>query len=481
MTPRVPILCSMLLTATLTFGGGPSGPPLEPAVQRLGASLTFQTVSHADPAANDRLELARFHDFLREAFPLVHSHLECQQIGEGALLYHWPGTRPSLKPLILLAHQDVVAVDESTLHQWTHPPFSGVIADGFVWGRGARDFKPGLMAILESTQWLLQQGFVPERTLYLAFGDDEEVQGYGGAGKIAEQLEAAGVQAELVLDEGGGVVRGMVGGIDPERPVAMIAVAEKGYLSLDLVVEGSGGHAAAGPRENPILVLAEALRRIEAKPFPAVLQEPVPSLLTGLGTGMGFWKRFVFSNLWLTGGVTTRVLQGDPETEAMIRTTVAITRFSSGVQDNVIPGRATAVANIRLLPGCSIPQAMQHLTDAIDDPRVKLSVRGRASEAPPVAPVDTPGYALIASAIRTTFPGALVAPSISAGTTDIRHYARVSRNLYRFVPSVSTRTFSGNGHRTDERLPVENYQQYLTFYSTLIREGAGAHSGLPTD
>ena len=134
------------------------------------------------PAATDRLELARFHDFLREAFPLVHRRLECRQIGESALLYRWPGSQPSLKPLILLAHQDVVAVDEATLHQWTHPPFSGKIADGFVWGRGARDFKPGLMAILESAEWLLQQGFVPERSLYLAFGDDEEVQGYGGAG-----------------------------------------------------------------------------------------------------------------------------------------------------------------------------------------------------------------------------------------------------------------------------------------------------------
>ncbi|MCU0293225.1 MAG: M20/M25/M40 family metallo-hydrolase [Thermoanaerobaculaceae bacterium] len=481
MIARIPALCSLLLTAALTFGAGPSGPPLESAVQRFSKSLTFRTVSHADPAATDRLELARFHAFLREAFPLVHSRLECRLIGQSALLYHWPGTRPSLKPLILLAHQDVVAVDEATLHQWTHPPFSGVIADGFVWGRGARDFKPGLMAILESAEWLLQQGFVPERSLYLAFGDDEEVQGYGGAGAVAGHLAAAGVQAELILDEGGGVALGMVGGVDPRRPVAMIAVAEKGYLSLDLVVEGSGGHSAASPRENPIVVLADALRRIEAKPFPAALQEPVPSMLAGLGEGMGFWKGFVFSNLWLTGGVTTRVLLGDPETEAMIRTTVAITRFSSGVQDNVIPGRASAVANLRLLPGCSIPQAMQHLTDAIDDPRVKLSVRGRASEAPPVTPVSTPGYALISSAIRTTFPGALVAPSITAGTTDIRHYARVSHNLYRFVPSVSTHTFSGNGHRTDERLPVENYRQYLTFYSTFMREGAGPRSGLPTD
>ena len=175
------------------------------------------------------------------------------------------------------------------------------------------------------------------------------------------------------------------------------------------------------------------------------------------------------------------MLLGDPETEAMLRTTVAITRFSSGVQDNVIPGRATAVANLRLLPGWTIPKAIQHLTDAIDDPRVKLSVRGKASEAPPVAPVNTPAYALISSAIRTTFPGALVVPSITAGTTDIRHYARISRNLYRFVPSVSTRTFSGNGHKTDERLPVENYRQYLTFYSTLMRSGAGPRSGLPTD
>lgn len=484
MLPRISSVSTFVvafaLAAALAQGVEHDGPALEGALQRFSRSLTFQTVSHPDPEQVDRTELVRFHAFLREVFPLTHRRLEREAVGRAALLYRWPGTRPTLKPLILLAHQDVVAVDEATRQGWSQPPFSGAIADGFVWGRGARDFKPGLMAILESVEWLLDQGFEPERSIYLAFGDDEEVQGYRGAAQIAAHLAAEGVQAELVLDEGGGVAVGLVGGVDPTRPVALVNVAEKGYLSVDVVVEGPGGHSSSPTRDNPIVVLAQAISTLEAKPFPAVLQEPVPAMLEALGQGMGPLRRLAVSNLWLTGGITKRMLLGNPESAAMVRNTLTVTRFDGGVQDNVIPTRAAAVANLRLLPGCSIPKVIRHLTETIADPRVKLSVRGRASEAPAVAPLGTPGYALLSSAIRATFPDALVVPALTTGTTDLRHYAGLSRNLYRFVPSVSTRTFTGNGHGVDERLPVENYSQYLTFYTRFIREGAAELPPVPS-
>lgn len=445
---------------------------MDAALGRLSQALTFQTVPTTEPQAGPSPEFAQFHAFLQRMFPLVHRHLSREVIGRSALLYCWQGTRPSLKPIILLAHQDVTAVEPATRDQWKHPPFSGAISEGYLWGRGARDFKPGLMAILESAEWLLQQGYSPERNIYFAFGDDEENQGYGGAGKISEHLAKAGVRAEFVLDEGGGVMIGTVDGIDPNRPVAFIAVAEKGYLSLDATVEGTGGHSSLSHQDNPILILGKALQALEDHPFPAALQEPVPSMLRQLGQGTGFWKRWIYTNLWLTGGITQRIMAGNPNSAAMIRNSMAVTRFESGIQDNVIPSRASAIVNIRLMPGWTIPQAMQHLRDAIGDPRVTLAIRGKASEAPPLAPTNTTGYALLSSVILKTFPGSLVTPFMNSGATDIRHYSGISECLYRFAPSVSTPTFSGNGHGIDERLPVENYSQYLTFYTTLIRDGA---------
>ncbi len=468
---------TLLSIATFGIAGDPAAPPLDDALARLSRSLAFQTVSRPGTEQADHGEFERFHAFLEQEFPAVHRHLQRQKIGVSSLLYRWSGSRPDLRPIVLLAHQDVVAVDEATREQWQHPPFSGVVADGFVWGRGARDFKPGLMAILESVEWLLGRGFQPERTVYLAFGDDEEVRGFAGAARIAEHLHSAGVEAELVLDEGGGVTMGMVGGIDPQRHVALVSVAEKGYLTVELQVEGPGGHSSSPGRENPVVTLSNAVSRLERSPFPARLREPVTGMLKVLGPEMSAPRRLAFANLWLTGALVTRSMLASPEAASMLRTTVAFTRFESGVQENVIPTRARAVANLRLLPGCTVAEALRHLAESIDDPRVKVTVLGRSWEAPAVAPHDTSAYQVVESAIEATFPDALVVPSITSGATDARHYASLTGNLYRFAPSVSTREFSGNGHAVDERLPVDNYRNYLDFYTTFIRLAAGCLKG----
>lgn len=445
----LPFLLASLLTA---------GP--DPALARFSQALTFETIQSKPE------EFHRFHRFLREVFPRVHERLECQMVGRASLLYRWPGSQPSLKPVILLAHQDVVEAGDAP---WQHPPFAGTIAEDHVWGRGARDFKPGLMAILESAEGLLREGFIPTRDIYLAFGDDEESQGYEGAGRMAALLVAKGVRAECILDEGGGVTRGIVGGIDPTRPVAFVNVAEKGYLSVDVSVTGRGGHSDAPAGNNPVLVLGEALRRIDAAPFPAELREPMPAMLLNLYGEGPLWKRFVFSNLWLTRGAVKRILLGSPDTAAMIRTTVAVTRIEGGVRDNMLPDRASAVLNLRLLPGCTISQAMGHLAKAVNDPRVLLSVRGRASEAPQPSSPTAPAYERLAHVIREVFPSALVVPSLATGATDVRHYAAVSPNLYRFAPSVNTPHYSGNGHKADERLPVEDYRRYVAFYTAFLK------------
>ncbi|MGL4370823.1 MAG: M20/M25/M40 family metallo-hydrolase, partial [Spirochaetota bacterium] len=395
------------------------------------------------------------------------------KIGKGSLLYSWEGTEKNLPPVILCAHYDVVPADTDTLPPWTHPPFAGEIADGYIWGRGARDFKPGLMGIMEAAEYLISKGFRPKRTVYFAFGHDEEIQGYNGAGEIAAFLEKNKIRAEFILDEGGGITKGMMPGISPERLVALVNTAEKGYLSLKLTAHGSGGHSAAPGKNNPVLILARALQRLQDNRFSAALESPARDMFETLAPHMSFPASALFGNLRLTKGCVVRIMEKSPDSDAMIRTTMAFTMFNAGTADNVIPPKAEAVVNIRMMPGVSAQDAIAHVKATVDDEKIDIAVHGRFSEAPAVSGTGTDGYRFIAESIKATFGGMLIAPGIAAGTTDIRHYAKISPNLYRFAPSVSTKTFSGNGHKADERLPVENYPDYCEFYTRLLMSAAG--------
>ncbi len=209
------------------------------AAGRLAAALRFRTISHADSSRDDVAAFRALREHLERSFPRVHATLEREVVGTGALLYTWRGSG-SEKPILLMAHMDVVPVEPGTEASWTHPAFEGRIADGFLWGRGAMDFKVGVLGLLEAAEILLGQGFAPARTIYLAFGDDEEGGGRGGAQKIAALLQSRGVRLESVLDEGSAIVRGVPG---VAAPVALVGIAEKGYLSIEMRARADGGHS----------------------------------------------------------------------------------------------------------------------------------------------------------------------------------------------------------------------------------------------
>ena len=190
---------------------------------RLSRAIQFRTLSSSNPERAGNGEFERFHDFLNESFPFAGAQLKKEIIGGLSLLYSWPGQDSALKPILLMAHMDVVAAADGN---WRHPPFAGAIANGYVWGRGAMDDKSSLMAILEAVEHLLRDGFAPARTIYLAFGHDEEVGGRRGAAQIAEQLRARAVELEFALDEGLNVVDGIIPGI--ASPVALNRHRRKG-------------------------------------------------------------------------------------------------------------------------------------------------------------------------------------------------------------------------------------------------------------
>lgn len=442
----------------------------EGAVRRLAGALRIPTVSHEDPARHDAQAFAAFAGYLARSFPGVHRALQREAVGQ-SLLYTWPGRDARGKPILLIAHMDVVPVEPGTEGHWTHPPFAGVVADGAIWGRGARDDKSRVLALLEAVEWLLGNGYVPPRTVYLAFGHDEEIGGREGAAQVAALLKSRGVMAEWLLDEGSAVLEDIVPGV--ARPVASINAAEKGYLTVRLTARQEGGHSSRPPRTTAVGQLARAVARVQDAPLPARLERPMTDMLDRLAPEMGFVQRLALANRWLFGRRLLRDFARSPSTDAMIRTTTAPTVIRAGIKDNVLPSEATALVNFRLLPGDSIREVLDHVRRAVNDPGVEIAESsGFNSEASAPAPLDNAAFRLLERTSREVFPEAVVSTGLVIGATDARNYAGVFESRYNFAPMVIRPEDLPTLHGTNERIGVAGYLGMIRFYVQLLRNWA---------
>lgn len=445
----------------------PPPPQLEAAVKRLSAAVQLATVTGGDPAPFTAL-----HALLADSFPLAHARLRREVVGNASLLYTWPGSDPALAPILLTAHMDVVPVEPGTDGKWRYPPFSGTVADGYVWGRGTMDMKHVLMATMESVEALLARGFQPRRTVLLAFGDDEELGGAHGAAAIADLLRQRGVRAQFSLDEGSVTLLDLVPGV--QRPIAQIGLSEKGYMSLQLSASGAGGHSSMPPAYTAVGRIARAVTRLEAQPMPASLDGPGGAGLRALAPALPFGQRVALANSWLLAPLLTRQLAQAPTTNALIRTTTAPTMLSGGVKDNVLPSEAAAVVNFRLAPGDTLEQVEAHVQRVIDDPAVHIRrYLDIASVATPVASADGPGYRAIAAAIGQVMPEALVTPGLVVAGTDSKHYSSVSQAAYRYAPVRMAMADVARIHGSNERISTANYGEMIVFYRCLIEGAAG--------
>jgi len=442
------------------------------AARRLAEGLRFKTVSHEDPAQNDAAQFAAFRDYLVRTYPRTHAALTKELVGGASLLYTWKGRNPELPALLLLAHQDVVPVEAGTESLWEHPPFDGVIADGFVWGRGAMDDKGNLFALLEAIEGLLGEGFAPERTLLLAFGSDEEVGGEQGALRIAELLEQRGTQVDSALDEGGAIVKGAVPGVT--SPLALIGIAEKGSVGVTLSIEIEGGHSSTPPRHTAIGILAAALTKLENHPMPGHVDGPTGVFFERLAPHVGLGPRVVLANLWLFGPLVERGMATQPPLDAMLRTTTAVTIVEGGVKENVLPSRASAVVNFRILPGDTIDDVLAHVRRTIADERIQLKAGVRSVPRNPTgeSPVDDPAFARLATTVEETFPGVPALPFLVLGGTDARHYEKVTPRLYRLSPFEAELADLKRVHGTNERLSVAGFANGIRFFRRLIENSA---------
>lgn len=437
--------------------------------ERFAGALRFATIAMQDSVQSDTAAFAGLHRYLQQIFPRLHASLSREVVGGYALLFKWQGADTLLKPILLASHLDVVPIEAGTAAQWTHPPFAGVVAEGFIWGRGALDDKAGVLGILEAVEALLVAGMQPQRTIYLAFGHDEEISGRKGAAQIAQRLQSRGVELEYVLDEGGAIVSGVTPGL--AAPVAFVGIAEKGYVSLALQVASEGGHSSMPPAQTAIGVLSSAIHRLENNPLPASFSGPTARMFEYLGPEMSFAMRAVFANLWLFQPLLERRLAAAPTTNAAIRTTTAVTMFNAGVKENVLPSVARAVVNFRIRPGDSIAQVLAHTRTTIDDDRVQVQVLDRTAggEPSPVSEINTPSFQILQHTIRQVFPEAVVAPNLVLGATDARYYKPLSRNVYRFLPITLAAEDLKRAHGLNERIGVKNYARLVDFYMQLLQ------------
>jgi carboxypeptidase PM20D1 len=441
------------------------------AAERLAQAIRFPTVSHDDKQRVETQAFLDLHGHLQASFPKAHAVLTREIVGGLSLLYTWPGTRADLAPILLMSHLDVVPVEPGTEGLWTHGAFSGDIADGYVWGRGAMDDKVGVLAILEAVELLASRGFAPQRTVYLAFGHDEEVNGLAGAKNIAALLEQRGVRPDFILDEGGILVEGLVPGIP--GLVAMVSTAEKGYLSVELKTKSPGGHSSMPPARTAIGRLGEAIVKLEKNPMPARIDGVIEGSFSYLAPEMPFGSRLFLANLWLFEPLVEAQFSRDPAGSARMRSTTAATIISAGVKENVLPSEARAIVNFRILPGDSIDKVLDHVRKTVG-PGIEVRQGGRAATQPsPESSTDAPAFRMLQTTLAEVFPGIVVSPNLLSGGTDTKHFQHLTKNVYRFLPYRAKEGDFDRFHGTNERVGVENYGEMVRFYAQLLRNAAG--------
>ncbi|PZR40969.1 MAG: hypothetical protein DI538_02475 [Azospira oryzae] len=427
-------------------------------------ALHFKTISYGDTSRLDSSQFLGFHRFLEKTYPLVHQKLKKEVLLKYALLYRWEGKNPELNPIVLMAHQDVVPIEEGTEKIWTVDPFAGVVKDQFIWGRGTVDDKINLISIMEAAEKLLKENFQPERTIYFSFGHDEEMGGKG-AQAAAALLKSRGVQADLVLDEGGIISLEKVPGMT--RPVALMGTSEKGYLSLELSVEKQGGHSSMPEKETAIDILTRAIVKLREKPFEPNFSPSTQGFIEYLGPEMNFLQKMAFANTWLFKPMVIGIYEKSAPGNAMIRTTLVPTIINAGVKDNVVPTIAVATINLRLLPGDSSSVIIEKIKQTINDDRVHIDMaRSFLSEPSSVTDNESYAYKKIDVIAKRVYKDIAGSPFLMIGGSDSRYFDQVSKGIIKFSPMIDPIGF----HGIDERVSLQSYQTSLWFFEQLMRD-----------
>lgn len=433
------------------------------AIYTLQELIKLKTISYKDEAKEDYEEFLKLEEQVKILFPLVNKVCKFTKVSKKSLVFYWKGLEQTKEPIVLMSHYDVVPVEEEL---WDVDPFSGLIKDGYLWGRGTLDTKGTLNAVLSSVENLIKEDFVPKKDIYLCFSGNEETLGYG-APDIVTWFEKQGISPSLVLDEGGAVVDNVFPGV--KKDCALIGIAEKGAVEIQLTLKSSGGHASAPKAHTNIGELAKACVKIENKPLPRNLTKPVRLMFDTLGRHSNFLYRMIFANLWLFSGLLDKVnkKQGG-ELNALMRTTIAFTQMEGSSANNVIPPVAKLGINSRTMAGETSDSTVEYLKKVIDNPDIQIT-KHNPNEPSRISEVDAWGYKKVENAVFETWGDLIVSPYLMFAASDSRHYGRISPYVYRFSPMKLTKEDRNTIHGNNEKIKLENIIKSVEFYIRLIQ------------
>ncbi len=438
----------------------------ETYIRHLQDIVRIPSVSTENDASTDWTTFEKIHDFLREAYPLIHERMERTDIGHASLLYHWKAKDAKRLPVLLMAHQDVVPA--GPLDQWTHDPFGADIAEGCLWGRGSNDCKSLLIAECEAVEDLLAEGFEPDFDIYLSFGHNEEVQAseeVEGSVLAAKHLEAAGVKLGCIFDEGGYVKRGADFGETVDT--AMVSLGEKAPNDIILYKDGPGGHASKPGRGTVLGDVARAMAAVEAHPMPYRLTPLAKAQLQAMAPLQSGARRAVYADPEGHWDELCALAREDRDLDAILHTTFAVTKASGSPQTNVLPSHAECTMSVRILQGDTVESVIAYLESIIPE---GVKVKATFGEDPHrESSAESDEYHLLEKVIRDVYGAdTAVVPMVMTGATDSRNYSAVCENIFRFSGRIVTKDW-GEAHQIDEKVPVDVIEPAVKFFKTFLK------------